>query len=82
MFAQSYFALPELHNILHHFFAWTFYHFTCLPILEGDIIRIANYDHDKYFTIAAWGESVGLWDEKVKGKYNKKGCKLIMNCKL
>ena len=50
------------------FFHWAFYHFTCLPILRGDIIRITNYDNDKYFTIAAWGESGGSRDAKVKEK--------------
>ena len=28
IFAQSYFVLPVLHNILHHYSQWMFYHFT------------------------------------------------------
>ena len=28
--------------------------FTFLPILEGDIVNISNYDHDKYLSISAW----------------------------
>ena len=38
MFAKSYFALPVNHNKLDHFFDWNIYNFTCLPILEGNII--------------------------------------------
>ena len=38
-----------------NFFAWKFYHFTCLTILEGDILQMTRYDYDKYFVIAAWG---------------------------
>ena len=53
MFAQSHFAPPLLNNISNHFFAWTIYHFNCLPILEVDIIRITNHDYDKYFSIFA-----------------------------
>ena len=56
IFAQSYLTLPVNHNSLHNYFAWTFYHFTCFPVLEGDIIRIANYDYDKYFSISTWGK--------------------------
>ena len=48
-----------LTNILHHFFAWNFYHSTRLPILEGYIIRITNYDYDKYFIIKSWGKPGG-----------------------
>ena len=71
-FDQSYFAPPVLHNILHHFFAWKFYHFTYLPILEGYIIKITNYYYDKYFSIDAW-ENLGVsCDAKVKLKYHKK----------
>ena len=58
MFDQYYSALPVNYNKLHHF-SWTFYHLTCLPILEGDTIRITNYDHDKYFSISTWGKSGG-----------------------
>ena len=72
MFYQSYFSLPVLHNILHHFFAWTFYNFTCFPINEGYILRITNYGYDKYFSISAHGKSGGSRDEKVKVKYQKK----------
>ena len=55
-FDQSYFAPPVLHNILHHFFAWKIYYFTCLTTPKGDIILITNYDNYKYFSIAAWGK--------------------------
>ena len=51
------------------FFAWAFYHFTCFTVLEGDIVRIRNYDYDKYFKIAAWGKSGGTCDAKVKDKF-------------
>ena len=59
MFAQSYFALPVLHNVLHHFFSWAFYHFTCLPISEGSLTRtkLTDYYYDKYFIIYAWIKS-------------------------
>ena len=50
MFDKSYFELKVLHKIFHNLFAWTFYHFTCLPLLEGDIVRIINYNHDIYFS--------------------------------
>ena len=71
MFAQSYLALPVLNNILHHFFAWTFHHFTFSPILEDDIVRTINYDYDKYFSITAWGKSGGSHYKQVKEKYTK-----------
>ena len=66
MFDQSYFALPVHHNTLHYFFAYTFYHFTCLPILEGDIIRITNHDYDEYLSISELGNQV---DHVMKDKY-------------
>ena len=53
MVDQYYFALTLVQNILNQFFAWTFYYFTCLNILEGDIIKITDYDYDKYFSISA-----------------------------
>ena len=53
MFAQYYFALPLSHNILHLFFASTFYCFTCSHFLIGDITGITNYDYDKYLSIPA-----------------------------
>ena len=59
MFVQFYFTLPVIYNILHPFFAWNFYHFAYLPILEGGIVRISNYDYDKYFSIDAWVKSGG-----------------------
>ena len=68
MFAQYYFVIPVLHNILNHFFALTLYHFTCLPILEGDITRITKYDYDKYFIISALVNSGGTCDAKAKEK--------------
>ena len=81
MFVESYFSLPVLYNILHHFFALKFYHFNCLPILEGDIIRITNYDYDIYFSISVWGKSDGSCDAEVKVKYQKKGKKCrIVSC--
>ena len=64
MFDQSCFSLSVNHNTLHHFFACTFYHFTCLPILEGSITGITKYGYDKYFSIAAWGKSGGSYDAK------------------
>ena len=64
MFAQSYFVLPVNHNTLDHFFAWTFYHFTCFHILEGAIIRITKYDYNKYFSITALAISGGSCDLK------------------
>ena len=48
------------------------YDFTYLPILEGDIIRITNYEYDKYSSISAWGKPGGSCDEKVKEKSRKK----------
>ena len=71
MFAQLYFALPVNHNTLQHSFAWIFYRFTCLPILEGGIIRITFYDYDKYFSIAAWRKLGVSCDAKEKVKYQK-----------
>ena len=59
MFSQYYFAQPLLHNILYHIIDLEFYRFTCLRILEGDIIGRTNYDYDKYFSIAAGGKSGG-----------------------
>ena len=69
IFDQYYFSLPVLHNILHHFSAWTFYHFTYLPILERYILCITNYDYDKYFSIAAWIKSGATCDAKLREKY-------------
>ena len=48
------------------------FHFTFLPILEGDIVRISNYDYDKYFSIYAWGKSGGTCDTKVKENTREK----------
>ena len=59
MFAQSYFELAVVHNILHHFFVWIFYHFPYLPILEVDMALITKYEYDKYFSIATWGKQGG-----------------------
>ena len=66
MFDQSHFILPMFHNISHHFFACKFYHFTCLPILEGYVISITSYEYDKYFSTGAWGKPGGSCDAKVK----------------
>ena len=71
MFALFYFALLVLHNIFNPFFAWMFYHLTCLPILEGDIICISNYYYEKYFSIYAWVNSGVPGDAKVKDIYNR-----------
>ena len=60
-----------MHNILNHFFACKFYHFTCSYILEGNIVHIINYEYDKYFSISAWGKSGVSCDSKVKEKYKK-----------
>ena len=46
--------------------------FTYLPILEGDIIIITNYDCDKHLSIATWGKSGRSYDAKVKVRYLKK----------
>ena len=64
MFSQSYFALPVNHNTLHNFLDCKFYHFTCLPILEGAIIMITNCDYDKYFSISAQVKQGGSFDSK------------------
>ena len=72
MFAQYEFASTVLQNILHHFFAWEFCRFTCLPITKGCIVQITNHDYDKYFSISALEKSGGTCDPKVKGKYQKK----------
>ena len=53
MFSLSYFALQLLQKIMHHSFAYIFYHFTFFTIPEGDILLITNDDHDKYFSIAS-----------------------------
>ena len=72
MFAKSYFAFPVLQDILHHYFVCKLYHFVCLPILYGDIVRIKNYHYDRYFSIAAWRKECGKCDAKVKEKHQKK----------
>ena len=53
------------------------FHFNCLPILEGDIVRISNHDYDKYFSIYAWGKSGGTCDTKVKENTRKTKVTLI-----
>ena len=35
------------------------------------MVRIANYDYDKYFSIYALVKSGGTCDERVKGKHQK-----------
>ena len=70
MFVQYNFALPVLHNILHHFFACKFYHFTCLTVLEGDMVWITNYDYNKYFSISEWENQVDHVTPKLKGGNN------------
>ena len=54
---------------MYPFFQWKFYHFAYLLILEGVIVRISNYDYDKYFSIDAWVKSGGPDYSKVKEKY-------------
>ena len=44
MFDKYCFSLPIFHKILHYLFAWIFYHFTCLDILEGYILFIPSYE--------------------------------------
>ena len=39
------------------FFACTFFHSNFLPILEGDILWITNYDYDKHLSIDSWVKS-------------------------
>ena len=62
---QSYFALPVLHKISHHLFAWIFYHFTWFPI-----VHISDYYYYKCFSIYSWGKSFGPSGDKVKDKNN------------
>ena len=68
MFAQYYFTLLVLHNILHHF-TWGLYHFNCVPILEWYIIPIKNHDIIKYISISALEKAVGSCDAKMKVKH-------------
>ena len=82
MFAQSFFALPALHNMFRQFFAWALGIFTCFPILEGYITRITNYDYDKYLSISTWGKLCGSCDEKLEIKHQKSRRVKKLNCKL
>ena len=81
MFHQYYFSLSVNHNTL-HFFAWTFYHFTCLPILEGDVIRIPDYEYDKYLSISTYGGNQldrVMGEKKYQKKKGKKCLSVIFN---
>ena len=78
MFPQSYFALPVFQKYFTFFPPWASQNFTCLPILEGDIVQIKNYDYDKYFSISAWRKLGGTYDTKVKEKYQKKEKKVTL----
>ena len=37
--------------------------------MGGDIVRIKNYDYNKYFSIAAWGKSGRSCGAKLKERY-------------
>ena len=67
MFAQYYFYY-QYYTTYYIFFFMDILPFSCLPILEGDIVRIINYEYDKYFSIDAWRKSGGTCDTKVKVK--------------
>ena len=56
----------QYYTTYYNFFAWNFYHFIFLPTLEGYIVRITNYDYDKYFSIDTGGKSGGRCDAKLK----------------
>ena len=64
MFDQSFFEFTVLHII--YIFLCTFYHFTCLPIIIGDIMSIKNFDYDEYFSITALGKSGVTCDAKLR----------------
>jgi hypothetical protein len=65
-FVQSIFSLPLHHNSMHHFFGWSFIHFTVIPILEGIRVWCTTLNSNIQFLIAAWGSSGGPSEEKAK----------------
>ena len=66
MLDQYYFCITSTTQHIASFFAWTFYHFPCLHILEGDMVRIKKYYCDKYYSIVEWGKSGGICSAKIK----------------
>ena len=59
------------------FFAWKFYYFTCLSILEGYIVRNKTYDDDKCFSITSWENQLENLTQKWK-KYTRKKRKVTL----
>eukprot|EP00957_Ditylum_brightwellii_P029558 2233301-Ditylum_brightwellii.AAC.1 len=65
MFVQLIFALDLLHTSVHHFFAWTFLHFTPIIRVKGERIYLFNYGTDMYFILAVWRAGGGREESKV-----------------
>ena len=60
-------------------FAWGFYHFTCLPILEGAIIRITNYDYENISVLLNGGNQVDcVMQNKLKNTINNKRKEMLI----
>eukprot|EP00957_Ditylum_brightwellii_P199886 15237845-Ditylum_brightwellii.AAC.1 len=65
MSVQLMFAFDILHNYVHHFFAWTFEHFTSVVTVERERIYVFNNNTDIDFILAAWQAGGGKEESKV-----------------
>ena len=73
MFVQLIFAFDLLHNSVHHFFAWTFVHFTPVVRVNGERIYLFNDGTDIDFILAAWGAGGGREEAKVTANDRREG---------
>ena len=73
MFVQLIFAFDLLHNSVHHFFAWTFVHFTPVVRVNGERIYLFNDGTDIDFILASWGAGGGREEAKVTANDRREG---------
>ena len=73
MFVQLIFAFDLLYNSVHHFFAWSFVHFTPVVRVNRERIYLFNDGTDIDFILAAWGAGGGREELKVTASNRRKG---------
>jgi hypothetical protein len=73
MFVQLIFAFDLLHNSVHHFFAWTFVHFTPVVRFNEERIYAFNGGTDIDFILTVWGAGGGREEAKVTANERREG---------
>ena len=74
IFVQLIFAFDILYNSVHHFFAWTFVHFTPVVRVKGERIYVFYDETDIDFILVAWGADGGREESKVTANHRREGC--------